>query len=264
MVVPAVLGWYTTPTQLFPSEVDHVTQAGRFASASPRGTPLVFVVSGRTAVVSLFGIGQAEVIRAAIPPDRIRDVHIVVPVVAARPPGPAGENRRYENLSWRDAYPDGATGRASLEFDLQALDRTGFDTVRTDAFPGGGSLPRPTIVMEGLGIVAADTAAPGSPAVDPLASASPWQALAVTLALLRVTGAVGLGWSRWAMGPGAASLALAPACGLAAALLVCVFFERLGVAVAGRPGATIVLGVTGVAGYIAARRSRVVDRGRSA
>jgi hypothetical protein len=266
MVVPAVFGWYTTPTQLFPSEVDHVTQAGRYASASAPGTPLVFLVSGRTAVVSLFAINEAEVVRAAMPPDRIRDVYVVVPGVADRPPGPSAENRRFEDVSWRDAYPDGVGPNgvgdpAALGFDLQALDRTGFDTLRTDAFPDGGSFPRPRIVTSGVGIV--DTTAAATPragAVDPLADASPWRALAVTLAMLLVAGAVGLGWSRWAMGPGAAAVAIAPACGLAAALLVCVVFERLGVPVAARPDAAAVLAVTTVAGYLMASPRWVLDR----
>ena len=265
MVVPAVFGWYTTPSQLFPSEVDHVTQAGRYASVSAPGTPLVFIVSGRTAVVSLFAINEAEVIRAAVPPDRVRDVHVVVPAVADRPAGPTAENRRFEDMSWRDAYPDGADDPGALGFDLQALDRTGFDTLRTDAFPDGGSLPRPQILTAGIGIVGpANVAPPRAPAVDPLASASPWRALGVTVAMLLLAGAAGLGWSRWAMGPGTAALALAPACGLAAALLVSVVFERLRVPVAGWPGATAALAITAAAGYVMASPRRVLDRRVSA
>src|SRR5207247_8711564 len=82
-LVPAMLGgafvtWLRSRPFIDSGEVSAATEAARFAETAPPGTPLVFLVDNKQATISFFATRAGNVIRDAMPPDRIRDVYLYV------------------------------------------------------------------------------------------------------------------------------------------------------------------------------------------
>src|SRR5439155_7375143 len=74
---PAVT-WLRTRPYLNGIEVRRVAEAGRVAEAAPPGTPLVFLVDNGEPTVSFLATRAGNVIRDALPPDRVRDAYVYV------------------------------------------------------------------------------------------------------------------------------------------------------------------------------------------
>ncbi len=103
---------------------------------------------------------------------------------------------------------------------------------------------------------------PAGPPVDPLKPSSGAGIAAATLASFGLLTALGYGWSRAAVGNGAAGAALAPAFGAGGLVLVGIALERLGVPLAGSWGPTLVSALVGAGGYLIAfllKRDSVPD-----
>ncbi len=241
MVAGALIAWARQEPFLSATEVDAATVAGRYAAATPPGTPLLFTVNDRDATASFLAARAANVIRAAVPPDRIRDVHIVVP------PVPAGRVAAPERIELaRVSMADAASAtEASASGDLTFL-LVPFDHV-----------DRPSPDMTGAGSGVFVRARPGgavptasSAAIDPLRPSWRSGIALATIAALALLSAVGYGWASAFASDRIVRLALAPLCGAAALMLVAIALERIGMPLTGSIGPTAVSLLAGGGGYL--------------
>ncbi|MDP9341801.1 MAG: hypothetical protein M3Q23_06790 [Actinomycetota bacterium] len=243
LVVGSVFAWRHAAQFVRPAEVEAASEAARLAAATPPGTALVFVVDD--ADHPGFNVPRWEnILRDSVPPSRVRQVYVYV-----------GSPERY--LEGRPM----ATGDPLRD----ALSRVTLDELRK------AKGPRVSFLLAAMNPPAAarasrigDRIGPGVfalgphpeplPAVpDPLLPSSPWMFVLAGIATLALLGAVGLGWSRAAVGPGLASLGLAPAFGAAALILGAVLLDRLGAPLSG-PFPPLLSVVLGAGGHAVGRR----------
>ena len=78
MASGALIAWSRQEPFISPLEVERATAAARIADTLPPGTPLVFIVDDTDTTVSFLATRAANVLRAAMPPDRADDVYIYV------------------------------------------------------------------------------------------------------------------------------------------------------------------------------------------
>jgi hypothetical protein len=242
MTAGAFIPWARQKPFLSTAEVQAVTEAGRYASAAPPGTPLLFVVNDRDATATFLATQAANVIRAALPPDRIRDASVVVPYPRAGRPA-TSERIALARITSSDAEEaTRAAGVPPLSFLLTPFDRV-------DRPP-----PAMARVTDGVFIETASTGT-GVPAamsrpVDPLEPSSPERILLAAFAVLALLLAAGSGWAGVFARDAVARLALAPMCGMAVLVLAGITLERLGMPLTGWVGPTVVSAVGGGCGYL--------------
>ena len=242
MTAGAFIAWARQEPFLSTAEVQAVTAAGRYASAAPPGTPLLFVVNDRDATATFLATQAANVIRAALPPDRIRDASVVVPYPRAGRPA-TRERIALARITSRDAgEATRAAGTPPLSFLLTPFDRV-------DRPP-----PSMTRVADGVFIETGSTATGLPPAtsrpIDPLEPSSPGEILLAAFSVLSLLFVAGSGWAGAFAGDAVARLALAPLCGMAALLLAGIALERLGIPLTGSVGPTVVSALAGGGGYL--------------
>ena len=242
MTAGAFIAWARQEPFLSTAEVDAVTEAGRYASAAPPGTPLLFVVNDRDATATFLATQAANVIRAALPPDRIRDASVVVPYPGTGRPA-TRERIALARITSKDAgEATRAAGTPPLSFLLTSFDRV-------DRPP-----PSMTRVADGVFIETGSTGTGLQPAtsrpVDPLEPSSPGEILLAASAVLSLLFVAGSGWAGVFARDAVARLALAPLCGLAALVLAGIALERLGVPLTGSVGPTLVSASSGGGGYL--------------
>jgi hypothetical protein len=242
MTAGAFIAWARQEPFLSTAGVEAVTEAGRYASAAPPGTPLLFVVNDRDATATFLATQAANVIRAALPPDRIRDASVVVPYPEADRPT-TRERMALARITSKDA---GEATRAASTPPLSFL-LTPFD--RVDRPP-----PSMTRVADGVFIERSSAGTGFQPAtshpVDPLEPSSPGEIPLAAFAVLSVLFVAGSGWARAFARDAVARLALAPLCGLAALVLSGIALERLGMPLTGSIGPTVVSALGGGSGYL--------------
>ncbi len=251
MAAGALMAYGRQPTFISPEEVAQITAAGRLADATPPGTPLVFVVNDTDATASFLATRAANVIRAALPPDRAADAYIYVgtaqnfwehrPTIVGDP--------QYDALS-RQYFADIPTGSGSLAFILTAfdpsaaIDHPAFFTLRS---PG---------VFAATPSGAASSLSSAPAARDPLQPSSPAGIILATLAVIVLLEVTGAGWAAWAVRDPVEVCLAAPAFGIAVMVLAGVLLERLGLPLSGWVGPTVVSVVAGGTGYVLAAVSR--------
>jgi hypothetical protein len=242
MTAGAFIAWARQEPFLPTAGVEAVTEAGRYASAAPPGTPLLFVVNDRDATATFLATQAANVIRAALPPDRIRDASVVVPYPEAGRPT-SRERVALARITSKDARE--ATRAAStppLSFLLTPFDRV-------DRPP-----PSMTRVADGVFIERSSTGTGFQPAtshpVDLLEPSSPGQITLAAFAVLSLLFVAGSGWTGAFARDVVARLALAPLCGMAALVLSGIALERLGMPLTGSIGPTVVSALGGGSGYL--------------
>lgn len=228
MLAGAFIAWNRQEPFLSEQEVRAAIAANALVDERDRG-PLVFLVNERDDTVSFLATRAGNVIRAAMPPDRIRDVVIVVPPLAT---SASAERDALERLTADDReQAESRSGPASATFVLRPFDRVdeaGSGTVIEDASSGDAR-----------------------GAIEPLLPASP-NAIAMTSVLvLAFTWLAGFGWARVAIADATSAAAAAPAFGVSALVLFAVALERVGVAIGTLPGAMIVSAIAGGCGYVA-------------
>lgn len=222
MLAGSAIAWSRQEPFLTDAEVRTATIAGGLA----RG-PLAFAVDDDDGEVTFLASRAGNVIRASVPPERIRDIVVVVP------------------------HRDGSDPvRAALE-ELTAADVLALESregrpaplIVLAPFFGSASVPPTAIEIS-----------PGQPLDEPqgmLSSSSPagigWASVA-TLALLWV---VGFGWTRIGLADRLTAAAAAPAIGCAALILVAVVLDQVGVRVGTTSGALAVSALAGGGGYLA-------------
>ncbi len=239
MLAGSLIAWQRQAPFVSRLEVARVTAASRWIAATPPGTTIVVPVDQEGPAVTFLASRAANVIRAAVPPDRIRDVVVLVPP----PRGEADAVRRALARVTRadvERASSGSPGR--LDVLLAPFDRP---DARLAAPPWRRVAP-------GVFLRGAEPGAPLPAAPDPLRPSSPAGIAAATVASLLLLGAVGYGWGRAASLDRRSALALAPAVGAAAVLLAAVLVERLGAPLDGGPlGGWLASALGGGGGYLA-------------
>jgi hypothetical protein len=180
--------------------------------------------------VSFLATRAGNVIRAGVPPDRIRDVVVVVPPLDRETT--SGERGALERLTARDL--GAAEERAGRSAEVIVL--TPFDEVDR---PTGALVVEPSERTKDL-----------FPLVDPLepftAAGIAWASIAGLL-LLTV---VGFGWAQVGLGDAISAVAAAPAIGAAVLILVATALDALGMHLGTTAGALAASALTGGGGYL--------------
>jgi hypothetical protein len=248
----AMVGWLRQSPAFRADELVAVGKAARIVRALPVGTPLLFVVDTRQPAAAYHVTRAGNVIRMALPAERIPDVRLVVgraeDVLAGRPTltGDA-EHDALSAVYLRDARP---VLRRATVLELRAFDEIDYARARDI-----GAEVAPGVVVL--------TAAPPVSGTEALAPSGLGPAGLVTLsvAALLALGLVGGGWARWGL-PGAgrrAVAAAAPSVGIGVSALGAFAADRVGLLPGGFGSMLVVLGIA-AGGYLAAGRAR--GRGR--
>jgi hypothetical protein len=228
MLAGAFIAWNRQEPFLSEDEVHAATAANSLIARIDDSVPLVFLVNEPDATVTFLATRAGNVIRAAMPPDRIRDVVIVVP--SNRSGGV--ERESLERLTAADRREsETASGRDAETFVLSP-----FDEVDT---PDGANVIRPGDMPE---------AGPIEP-LEPSSSGAIALSSVLTLALLSVAG---YGWARVVIPDATSAVAMSPAIGASALVLVAIALERTGLPIHGA-GAWAVSTLAGGFGYVAWR-----------
>ena len=250
-VVVAMVGgptvtWLRTRPYLNGIEVKRVAEAGRVAEAAPAGTPLVFLVDNGEPTVSFLATRAANVLRDALPPDRIRDAYVFVGspqnYLAGRPTLDGDpEHDALSRLYLRDVE---AAGGRPLAFLLAPFNRPGL----------GAARQRGDLLARGV-VLLGPHPRPVSTESDPIRPTSSWWLVVAGLLSFALMAAVGLGWALAVVPRRRPALALAPAFGAAALILAGVALERLGAPLTGA-GPPAISAAVGAGGYALAYRRR--------
>lgn len=229
MLAGSAIAWNRQDAFLSDDEVRAATIANALIGPRPPGTPLAFFVNERDESVTFLATRAGNVIRASLPPARIRDVVVVVPPLGA---GDANIQRAaLERLTAEDlARAEHRSGSPSTAFVLRPFDRVDrpAEAIRVD----------PELVTE------------DASAIDPLEPSSrvgiAWASVA-TFVLLAL---VGYGWARVGLADAVTAAGAAPAIGAAVLILTAVGFDAVGIRLGTTAGAlsTSVLG--GGGGYL--------------
>lgn len=245
MAAGALIAWSRQRPFVSPLEVERATTAGRIADTLAPGTPLVFIVDDADTTASFLATRAANVLRAAMPPDRASDVYVYVGTprnFLAGEPTIRG-SAEYDALSrlYLGDIPRSSSG-SPVGFVLAPFDRT----------PAGRSDPGVYRRARGVFTTIPGPSLAGSPlpaARDPLEPSSPAGIVVAAFAILGLTGAVGLGWARWTGLDLLAAIATAPAFGVATLAVGGVAWDRLGLPLSGGWGPAVVALLAAGAGY---------------
>lgn len=248
MSAGAWIAWDRQEPFLSPLEVQRVTDAAPAIGSTPRGAALVFVVDDDDPQVTFLATRAANVIRASVPPTRIRDVVVLVPA-AQGDTSPTREALTRVTLADATAAVERADGRR-LDVLLAPFDRV-------DVAPAGDPGSGWRRVSRGVFVQGTQTDAPSRDALDPLIPSSPAGIALATAGVLAVLALVGLGWARAALGDRTQAVALAPAFGAGAVALVAIALERAGLPLDGGAAGLLASALAGGGGYLA---SYVLER----
>ena len=212
---------------------DAETRALRIANEAvarlePR-RPLAFLVNEPDDTVSFLATRAGNVVRAGVPPDRIRDVVVVVPPLEDEIA--VGERAALEGLTERDLIA--AEDRAGRSAAVLVL--TPFDEVDR---PQGALVLDPSASTKDV--------FPVEPLEPSSAVGIAWASIA-TLALLWFAG---YGWSRMGFEDGITAVAAAPAIGAAMLILVATALDAIGVRLGTAVAALAVSALAGGGGYL--------------
>ncbi|HEV8565225.1 MAG TPA: hypothetical protein VGR41_09935, partial [Actinomycetota bacterium] len=251
MALGALFAWRREKPYLSVDQIAQVTTASRLIERSPPGTPAFFYVETGDASITFFATQSENAIRAAVPPDRIRDVHLLF--------FPAEEVAVERRLLFEGAAKElkAATDRARAGDAPQPIEFLLSSFILDGTYEGRLAELRDSLGAEVDEVepgVAAELPSPLPPKPepsDPLEPSSPGQIVLATFAALVLFGATGFGWARATGFDRTAAVALSPAVGLAALTLAAIALERLGVPLAGAIGPTAVSLATGSGGYLA-------------
>jgi len=240
MLGGAALGLVSQVPFVSPLEAARAEAASRIVETLPAGTPVVFVVDATDAPASFLATRAGNVLRAAVAPDRVRDVYVYVgrpsALLDGRPTTGGGQehdalSRTYLALIPRDPAP--------VAIVLAPFDRTA--GWRDDG-----------LVRWGRGVYASIPGsladAPAAPA--PLRPSSPIAMTLSSLAVLALLAAIGYGWARAVVRDAIDAAALAPAFGIAALVLLATTFDRVGLRLGTSWIGLAVSAMAGVGGYL--------------
>ena len=229
MLAGSAIAWNRQEPFLSEDEVRALAIANEAVSRLEPGTPVAFLVNEPDDTVSFLATRAGNVIRAGVPPDRIRDVVVVVPPLDAGTT--SGERGALERLSARDlAVAEDRAGRSA-----ETIVLTPFDEVDgpEDALVVDPSVPRKDVFS-----------------IDPLEPSSAAGIAWASIAALLLLTVVGYGWARIGLGDSITAVAAAPAIGAAMLILVATALDALGVALGTTTGAVAASALAGSGGYL--------------
>jgi hypothetical protein len=242
MAAGALISWSRQEPFISPLEVERATAAARIADTLEPDTPLVFIVDDADATVSFLATRAANVLRAAMPPDRADDVYVYVGTphnfLIGEPTVRGSE--KYDAMSrlYLGDIPKDPQ-RPAVGFVLAPFDTAPEATSDPDLFRWSSgvfaTIPGPSALTASR---------------DPLQPSSPAQIVLATFALLALTGIVGFGWARWAGLDLLAAASVAPAIGVATLAIGGVALEPLGLPLSGSWGPTLVALSAAGGGYL--------------
>lgn len=244
MLAGAWIAWDRQDPFMSPLEVARVTDAGLFVSGAAPDTALVFTVNDDDPEVTFLATRAANVIRAAVPPDRIRDVVVLVPPLDGPDVPPVRGALARLSLADAEAATAARNGR-HVDVLLAPFDRVDL----AEATAPGSAWHR---VNRGVFLTPDAIDAIGRPSTfDPLRPSSPSGIALATLATFALLAVTGYGWSRTAISDAGNAGALSLAFGAAAITIVAIALERLGVPLSGTAGPIAVSALSGGSGYLA-------------
>jgi hypothetical protein len=244
MLAGSWIAWSRQEPFISEEEVSAVTDANPYVVEAVRDGMAIFSVNGTASELSFLATRAANLIRAAAPPERIRDVFVVV----APPEDPdASIERKALSRVTRQIVAEEATqrdpDRQDVTFVVKAFDPIGYEEASVE---GGMRRIAP-------GVLVGPDDLP-EPSVTPIESLEPLTPLGVTLAslaVLVVLGVAGYGWERVGIDDVLTSAAAASAVGAAVVIVAAVALDVFGVAIGGTPGAIAALALGGGGGYVA-------------
>ena len=229
MLGGSAIAWNRQEPFLSDGEVRAITFANEDVSMLEPGTPLAFLVNEPDDTLSFLATRAGNVIRAGVPPDRIRDVVVVVPPLGAGTT--SGERGALERLSALDlAAAEDRTGRSAAVFVLTPFDE---GDRPADALVVDPSVPRKDVFP-----------------IDPLEPSSAAEIAWASIAALLLLTVVGYGWARIGLGDSITAAAAAPAIGAAVVILVATVLDALGVPLGAAAGALSASALAGGGGYL--------------
>ena len=252
MAAGAVIAWRRQQPFMTTLEVERATTAAQIAAeTSVPGDPIVVIVNDTDASATFLATRAANIVRAAVPPDRVRDVFIYVgttanelagrPTMTGNPEYDALSRLYLEDIRAEDGHP--------TVFVLAPFDRPGVAAGTPAGFARVTRGVFTTARSQGpLRIAPWSPLAPSSPATIALAS----------LAVLALLVVVGYGWARaglttaTATPPSWVTVATAPAFGAAALTLAAIALERAGLPFSGAIGPSLASLLAGGGGYVVA------------
>jgi hypothetical protein len=236
MVAGSAIAWNRQEPFMSHDEVVAVSIANDEISGTKPGTPLAFWVNQPNDQVSFLAARAGNVIRAGVPPDRIRDVVVFVP---PREGTQTPQRLALERLTRADLLAaEEPAGRSAKVFVLRPF----------DALDG----PQDAIVV--------DPPVIDFHPVDPLEEASADEIAWASIAVLALLSVVGFGWARIGLDDPVRAVAISPAVGAVALILVAVGLDALGISLGWTGGAVAASVLAGGGGYlirlVLQRRSR--------
>jgi hypothetical protein len=229
MLAGSAIAWNRQDPFLSEDEVRALAIANEAVSQLEPGTPLAFLVNETDDTVSFLATRAGNVIRAGVPPDRIRDVVVVVPSVGGAPA--SGERGALERLTARDlSAAEARSGRKAEVIVLTPIDEV---DQPTDALVVDPSRPVKDLYP-----------------VDPLEPSSAAGIAWASITTLALLWAAGYGWARIGLADAITAAAAAPAVGAAMLILVGTALDALGVALGTTVGALPVSVLAGGGGYL--------------
>ena len=227
MVAGSAIAWNRQEPFMSLDEVHAVSIANDAISTTVEpGTPLAFWVNERDSSVTFLATRAGNVIRAGVPPDRIRDVVVVVPSLEGTT---QPERLALERLSTRDLRAaEERSAKTAKVFVLRPLDRV--------------DDPEDGLVI--------DPPVKDFSPVDPLEPASAWDVVSTSIATIALLSVVGFGWARIGLGDPVRAAAISPAVGAGALILVAVGLDALGISLGSTGGAVAASALGGGGGYL--------------
>jgi hypothetical protein len=227
MLAGAFIAWNRQEPFLSEDEVHVATLANSLIARIDDGVPLVFLVNEPDTTVTFLATRAGNVIRAAVPPDRIREVVIVVP---------SNESGGLEReMLERLTAVDRRASEAASGHDAETFVLTPFDEVDT---PQGANVIRP-----------GEAPIPEAGPVEPLEPSSRGPIALSSVLVLALVSIAGYGWARVVTPDRTSALAVSPALGASALVLFAIALERIGVPIEG-PDAWAVSALAGGSGYL--------------
>jgi hypothetical protein len=250
MILGAGFAWGRQEPFISANEVHAATEAGRFLSGTPEGSTAAFVVVAR-GDSGAFELARAgNVIRAALPPERIRSTVVVAPCPRAGL-GPSSATdptdalmNALASLSCRTIEDASRTGT------LVPLMLRPFAGPDAHAFEGTTIAPDVRVIAAPTGPPPASV--PVSSPMDPLIVPGPGTIAVASIIVLVLLWVAGYGWARAWIGAGTTAVALAPAFGVVVTTIGGVVLDRLGFRLEGSIASMVAFASVCACGYLAA------------
>ena len=260
MIVGALLAWGRQSSFISVSEARQATRTAAISQLLAPGTPIVLPVDDGDPTSTFLSARAANVVRAALPPDRVGDVYVFVGTVT-------------------DLFAGRPTERGDADYDA-------LSELTLAAIPGG---PEPVVIVLPAfyrmpdatsnrrlfgfgGGVLASLDDPFSPMPiarddDPLrfGPATGRSIALATIVIVAMLTFLGLGYASAAFQDSIVAIATAPAFGAAAVTVAAVALDRMGLRLDSTPVAlavSLLAGLGGLAAFLVVQRQR--DRGAPA